>query len=120
MRSRSLFSLGVLERQGHDESCAFVQLALGGYRASMAVGNSAADREADARPFIFVAAMQSLEHREDLFGIFLLEPDPVVLDRQFAKLVDRFRFAPSAEVAFENLAVDFDHRLRIRWLKLQR
>ena len=51
----------------------------------MAVGDAPADGQADARSFVFVAAMQPLEDGKDLFSILLVKADAIVLNGDFAK-----------------------------------
>src|SRR4051794_665608 len=86
----------------------------------MAVGNAPAYGQPDTGPFKFVPAMQPLENSKDLFGVLLFETNSVILDPQFAKLIGGRRLAPAAEIALKNLRTDFDDRLRVRRLKLER
>ena len=72
---------GLVHWQDDDKSGAFARFALRGYQAAMAVGNAAADRQADAGALVFPAAVQPLEHGENLFQILLLESNAVVLRR---------------------------------------
>ena len=61
-------------------------MAGGGDGAAVAVGDAAADCEADAGAFVFAAAMEALEHGKDFVGVFGVEADAVVLDGEFDDL----------------------------------
>ena len=76
--------VGLVDGQTNDEGGALAELAGGGDGAAVAVGDAAADGQADPGAFIFVAAVQALEDGKDFFQIFLLEPDAVVLDGDLA------------------------------------
>src|SRR5581483_4475092 len=93
---------GVPLRQGDDEFRARAGRTLGCDQAAMAVHDLAADRQADSRPFVFAAAVQSLEDLEDSLAIFFVEPDAVVAHCN----------APGAEHARHHLRLAFDPDLR--------
>jgi hypothetical protein len=42
------------------------------------------DGQADASAFVLLACMETLEKREDLAGVFLIEADPIVRDADAA------------------------------------
>jgi hypothetical protein len=46
----------------------------------VAVGDAAADGQANAGAFVFAAAMEALEHGKDFVGVFGVKADAVVLD----------------------------------------
>ena len=50
----------------------------------MAVGDAAAHGEADARAFVFVAAVQALKDGKDFVEIFFFEPDAVIGEADLA------------------------------------
>ena len=52
----------------------------------MAVGDAAADGQADAGAFVFAAAMETLEHGKDFVGVFGVKANAVVLDSEFDHL----------------------------------
>src|SRR5262245_8123122 len=98
--------------KGNDESGPAPQLAVGGDCAPVPVRDPPANRQPDARSFIFIAPMQSLKDRKYLFQKFFFEADPIVFDTQFAKLLssDTMKYA----------GMDFNNRNRTFRLKLQR
>src|ERR1043165_5416158 len=97
--------------QRNDESCAFAQMTFGGDGSVMAVGDTAADGQADAGAFIFTASVKALEYSEHFFEIFLFEADAVVLNSDFAMLFSRERT--------ERPRANLDHRLSALRLKFQ-
>ena len=72
--------------QGDDEGGAFPGFALGANRAAVAIGDASADGEPDTGSLEFGPPMQTLEYREDFVGVFLVEPDSVVLNAQLTLL----------------------------------
>ena len=97
--------------QDDDEICALSQPAFRSDCSVMAIGNSAADRQPNARAFILGASVQALKDGENLIEVFFLKTDAVVLDPQFAQFL--------AGVRRENPRLDFDQRHGARGLKLE-
>ena len=73
----------LMNGQADEEGGALAGFAFGGDGAAVAVGDAAADGQADAGAFVFGAAMEALEHGEDFVGVFLVEANAVVLDGEF-------------------------------------
>ena len=78
-----------MDRQRDNEGRALPDFAPGCNGSAVAVGDAAANGQADTGPFIFTPSVQSLKHYEDLLRIPLLETDAVVLNGEFAKLLAR-------------------------------
>jgi len=74
----------------------------------VAVGDAAADGEADAGAFVFAAAMEALEHGKDFFGVFGVEADAVVLDGEFTGLAFGGTRMPATVGATDELGGDVD------------
>src|SRR4029453_7083549 len=72
--------------QADDKGGAFAEFAGGGDGAGVAVGDAAADGQANAGAFVFAAAMEALEHGKDFVGVFGVKADAVVLDGKFDHL----------------------------------
>jgi hypothetical protein len=67
-------------RQGKLEDGAFSHLALGPNAAAMPVNNALNYGQANARAFIFISTVQSLEGAKDFISITLIKADTVVFD----------------------------------------
>src|SRR4051794_31524946 len=69
--------LGLPHRQGDGECRTPPRCTSRGDGPAVSLGDLAADRQADPRPLVFGTPVEALENGEDLFGVDLLEPDPV-------------------------------------------
>src|SRR5262245_30184730 len=108
------------DRESDYERGALTRLALGGDDAAMALGDAAANCQANPSAFVPVASVQALEDSKNLVEIFLVEADAVVLHIDLALFGIWFFIGCDGERAFDELRPDLDEGLMVRRLKLKR
>src|SRR5262249_44895999 len=78
----ALISLGLGNRQRHEEGRAVAGAAVGGDTAAVSLDDLAANRQAHSGPLLFAPAVEPLENIKDPIGVFYVETDAVVLHGQ--------------------------------------
>ena len=78
--SGSYSKSGLFVGKGNSELCSLTRFAFYGHFSIMSLNNFFTDGEADARPLVFICAVEPLEGFLNLFKAFFIEADAIVFN----------------------------------------